>query len=40
MSLLLMAIIRLAQCVVLIVVPGPVSTWWFVVCSLFVSGGI
>jgi hypothetical protein len=40
MSLLFMAIIRIMQCVVLIVVPGPVSTWWFVLRSLSVSGGI
>jgi hypothetical protein len=36
MSLLIMAFIREMQCVTLIVVPGPVSTWWLccVVCRV------
>jgi hypothetical protein len=36
MSLLIMAFIRKMLCVVLIVVPGPVGTWWLccVVCRV------
>jgi hypothetical protein len=35
-SLLVMAFIRGMQCVTLMVVPGPVSTWWlcWVVCRV------
>jgi hypothetical protein len=40
MSLLFMAIIRIMLCVVLIVGPGPVSTWWFALRRLSVSGGL
>jgi len=40
MSLLFMAIIRIMLCVVLIVGPGPISTWSFALRRLSVSGGL